>query len=221
MINFNKNKTRILLPLFLLCFFFNYSFAQVVYSNKPSSTFSFTLGLTSTGLYRDTISYQQGILFNAGFVYTHTLNQKSNIGVEVLFTGKSIKRSSPIIKYRFGYLDVPVYFQYKLSDNILINAGAQYSKYIASRYYYLDGSRANGVHPEVLKTNMDDDIGLLVGAELGVSKNLFLTARYTYSTKPFFDKSSPYFGVFQFSFRIVFYKDYKQSGKKPATSALF
>ncbi len=192
--------------------------AQTVYSNKASSTFAFSLGMTSTGLYRDTVSYQQGILFNGGFVYIHSLTEKSNIGVELLYSGKAFKRSSPIIKYRFGYIDLPVYYQYKFSDNIMADIGGQYSKYISSKYYYLDGSRAGGVHPEALSTNLSDDIGILVGVELGLAKNLFISARYTFSTKPFLDKTSAYLGVFQFSFKYVIFRNYKQSEKKPTTA---
>ena len=216
---FKTNKA--LIAITVICLFVNDAFSQTFYSNKESSTFSFTIGLTSTGLFNDTISYQQGILFNGGFVYTHTITDKTNIGVELLYSGKAVKSSSPIIKYRFGYIDIPVYFQYKFSENILANIGLQYSKYMSSKYYYLDGSHAGGVHPEALATKMGDDIALLGGIELGLSKNLFIAGRYTISTKPFLDKTSPYFGVFQLTFRYVVFRGFQQSDKKPPTSALF
>jgi hypothetical protein len=217
----NEKNNKVLIVLFLLSFFVKGVYSQTYYSNKESSTFSFTLGLTSTGLYNDTISYQQGILFNGGFVYTHIITDKTNIGVELLYSGMAVKSSSPIIKYRFGYIDIPVYFQYKFSDNFLANIGIQYSKYMSSKYYYLDGSHAGGVHPEPLATKMGDDVAVLAGIELGLSKNLFIAGRYTLSTNPFFDKASPYFGVFQLSFRYVVFRGFQQSDKKPSTSALF
>ena len=195
---------------FLFVLFNKLSLSQAVYSDKEQSTFSFTLGMTSTGCYRDTIKYSQGILFNGGFVYILSVSDKSNIGIEALFSGKAFKSNSPFIKYRFSFVDLPLYYQYKLSSNIRANLGIQYSKYISSQYYYLDGSKTTGVHKEPLTTNIGDDMGVLVGGEFGIAKNLFVTARYTISANSFFKSNSPYLSVFQFSFKWVVYRGYKQ-----------
>ncbi len=213
-----KKNNRILKIIlsFFICLVSALSFSQTVYSNKEQSTFSFTFGITSTGCYRDTIAYSQGILFNGGFVYILSLSDKSNIGMEGLFSGKAFKSSSPFIKYRFGYADVPIYYQYKFSTNIRADIGAQYSKYITSQYYYLDGSKSTGVHKEALATKIGDDYGVLAGVEFGIAKNLFITARYTVSANSFINKSTPYLAVFQCSFRWVVFRGYKQMfNKKP------
>ena len=139
--------------LFLVfCFITHFSFSQSHYSDKEQSTFSFTAGMTSTGCYRDTINYSQGILFNGGFVYSLSISKKSNIGIEGLYSGKAFKSNSSIIKYRFSFVDLPLYYQFKFSPNLRANLGFQYSKYISSIYYYLDGSKSTGVHKEHLNT---------------------------------------------------------------------
>ncbi len=218
----NDTNNKLLLVLIGLYLFTENSFSQTYYSNKESSSFGFTVGLTSSDIYRDTIKYESGIFFNAGFVYTLAVTGKANIGIEILYSGKAVKRSKPIVKYRFGFVDIPFYYQLKLSDNFKLNAGIQYSKFILSQYDTLDGGNSAGVHTEHLKTKMDDDVGLLAGLEFGVSKNLFVSARYTLSSKSFLEKNSAYFGVFQLSFKYVVFRGYKQLfNKKQETAATF
>ena len=201
---------KALISLLVLCFFSGYVFSQDVYTNKESATFSFTVGLTSSELYHDTIQYSSGILFNGGFVYTLTFSDKINGGIELLYTGKAVRKENPIIKYRFGYIDLPVYVQYKFSEGIRANIGFQYSKYMNSQYLFLDGSKSNGMHLKSLSSNLDNDYDILLGAEINLSKDIELAARYTLSAKSFMDKSSPYFGVFQLSFKYVAFRSYKQ-----------
>jgi len=206
-----KNKFyKALITLLMLCFFSNITTAQTVYSNHESSTFAFTVGLTTTGLYRDTIKYQQGIFFNGGFVYALAFSDKSNLGIELLLTGKAIKTSSPLIKYHFIYIDLPIYYQYKFSHNIRSDIGIQYSQFYAATYDTLDGSKGRGVNTVKLNTNMKNDLGVLGGIELGIQKNLFINARYILSTNAFLNSPTPYFGMFQFSFKYVVFRGYKQ-----------
>ena len=212
-----QNKVNKLFVLFLgICCASQLSFSQTVYSDKEQSTFSFTIGMTSTGCFRDTIKYSQGVLFNGGFDYIISVTDKSNIGIEGLFSGNAFKTSSPFVKYRFGFVDLPLYYQYKISNNIRTDFGVQYSKLITSQYYYLDGSKNTGVHKEPLKTNIGDDVRVLAGIEFGIAKNLFVNARYTVSANSFLNSTIPYLGVFQFSFRWVVFRGYKQMfNKKP------
>ncbi len=124
-----QNKVNKLFVLFLgICCASQLSFSQTVYSDKEQSTFSFTIGMTSTGCFRDTIKYSQGVLFNGGFDYIISVTDKSNIGIEGLFSGNAFKTSSPFVKYRFGFVDLPLYYQYKISNNIRTDFGVQYSK---------------------------------------------------------------------------------------------
>lgn len=203
-------KSKSFLTVNLLLLITRLSFSQTVYSSKEQSTFSFNIGMTSTGVYRDTISYFQGILFNGGVNYLLAFSDKSNIGIECLYSGKAFKRSSPIIKYRFTYVDIPVYYQYKFSENIRADIGVQYSKYLTSQYYYLDGSKSTGVHKEPLATKFGDDFGVLIGTELGLTKNFFMGLRYSLSANSFLDNKSAYMGLFQFSFKLVVYRGYRE-----------
>ncbi|MGZ4061264.1 MAG: outer membrane beta-barrel protein, partial [Bacteroidia bacterium] len=183
----------------VICFFSSFCFSQVVYSNKESSKFSFTVGLTSANLLKDSVHYQPGILFNGGFMYAVTLSDRFNIAANLLYTGKSFKNDSPIIKYRYYYLDLPLYLQYKIGENIRINLGGQYSNYTNSRMIVIDGSKVNGTDALKAGSIKDVDYGILGGAEVDISENLSLAARYTMSASTFFGKNKINFGVFQFS----------------------
>lgn len=205
-----KPSKPLLLLLAMFCFFGNQTFSQTVYSNKASSIVSFSVGLTSSNLIKDSIDYTSGILFNGGVVYSLTLSEKINIAAEILYAGKGFKRDLPIIKYRYFYVDIPLYLQVKLSENVRLNVGAQYSKFTNSQVINIDGSNKNGVHVQKFNNIKNDDYGFLVGAEIDFTENLAMGARYTISSSTFFEKNKPNFGVFQLSFKYAIYRSYKQ-----------
>ena len=193
----------------LLCLFSFTSFSQV-YSNKESSTFSFTLGMTSSNLIKDTIAHKPGILCNAGFIETVVLSDRFNIGLEALYTGKAFKDVDRIIKYRYFYLDVPLYLQFKASESIRFNLGAQFSQFINSKIIVIDGAAATGVNVKPYNNIKPADYSFLAGAEFDLNENIALAARYTISTSTFFEKKATNFGVFQFSLNFAIYRSHKQ-----------
>lgn len=194
----------------ILCLFLFKGTAQVIYSNKESSTFSFTVGMTNSNLINDSIKYRTGTLFNGGFIYTIVLSDKLNVGLEALYTGKAFKNESPIIKYRYFYVDVPLYLQYKLSESVRFNLGAQYSTFTNSKIIILDGASSGGVKIQPYTNIKPADVGVLFGAEVDLTQNLSLAARYTLSTSTFFQKNSINFAVFQVSFNYAVYRTHKQ-----------
>jgi len=139
MLKINLHKALII--VLVLYFFSSSVLSQTVYSSEPSSTFFFTVGLTSSHLINDTNSYKPGILFSGGFIYSVSLNDRSNIALECLYTGKGFKQESPIIKYRYYYIDAPLYLQLKWGENIRFNMGVQYSTFVNSQMVFLDGSK--------------------------------------------------------------------------------
>lgn len=193
----------------VLCLFCFKARSQV-YTSEPTSTFSFTVGMTSTQCMNDTLTYKPGILCNGGFIYTIRLNEKLNFGTEILYTGKSFKgNDGALIKYRYFYLDVPLYLQYKLGDNIRFNLGGQYSTFTNSKVVVLDVTSKTGVDIRKYNNIKASDIGVLFGAEVDITDNLALAARYTLSTDAFGD-SKVAFGVFQLSFNYSVYKSHKE-----------
>lgn len=197
------------ITILILCLFSFKGYSQV-YSSNPTSTFSFTLGMTSSNLIKDTMKYKSGILFSGGFMYTIVLSDKMNVGMELLYTGKSFKNESPIIKYRYFYVDVPLYLQYKLGDNIRFNIGAQYSQFTNSTIVQLDQGSATGTNTQPYNNIKPADVGVLFGTEIDLSENIALAARYTLSTSTFYDSNQVNFGVFQFSLNYAVYRSHKQ-----------
>lgn len=209
---FNK-ALIVILVLFLLS---GKGYAQT-YSNKESCHYGFSLGMTSSNLLKDSVKFKSGILFSGGLVYNLALSEKLNLGVELLYTGKAFKSDSPIIKYRFYYVDLPVYLQYNLTEGIRLNLGGQYSKFINSNLTKIDGygKGGNGSHTFEHENIKDMDYSFLLGAEIDLGKNLVLGARYTISGSTFFEQHKPNFGVFQLNLKMVAKRSYKQIfGKK-------
>ncbi|MGQ0827196.1 MAG: outer membrane beta-barrel protein [Bacteroidota bacterium] len=201
---------KALIAVLVLSFFSGSVVSQIVYSSKPSSTFFFTIGLTSSHLINDTNSYKSGILFNGGFIYSVNVTDKINIALECLYTGKGLKQDSPIIKYRYYYIDVPLYLQLKLSESFRFNIGMQYSTFSNSQIVLLDPSKKNGVNVEKHTAIKNTDYGFLLGTEIDITKNFAIAARYTISGSTFFEKAQVNFGVFQLSFNYTAFRTYKQ-----------
>ena len=200
---------KVIVATVLLCLFSFTTFSQV-YSNKESSTFSFTLGMTSSNLIKDTVAHKPGILCNAGFIETVVLSDRFNIGLEVLYTGKAFKDDARTVKYRYFYLDVPLYLQYKASESIRFNLGAQFSQFVNSKIVVIDGAAATGINVKPYNNIKPADYSFLAGAEIDLNDNIVLAARYTISTSTFFEKKGTNFGVFQCSLNFAIYRSHKQ-----------
>jgi hypothetical protein len=199
-------KTLIILFVFS---FFKSSIVAQTYSNKESSIFSFTVGMTSSNLIKDSVSYKAGIWFNGGVAYSVMLNKHINAEVELLYAGKSFKTESPIVKYRHYFVDIPLFAQINLSENIRVNIGGQYSIATHSKYVISDTVSGTGVKSykmDILKSN---DYGFLAGVEFDLNSQIALGARYTISGSTFFEKNAINFGVFQFSVKYSPIKTYK------------
>jgi len=193
-----------------MLFLFAISLGAQTYTNKESSRFSFTGYMTSTSLIRDTAAYNPGIFFGGGFVYTIVLSEHFNIGLEALYTGKAFRQEAPIIKYRHFYLDVPLYLQFKLGDNIRFNLGAQYSTFTNAKIIVIDQASQNGVNVKSSGSIKGADNSFLAGMELDLAEDLAITARYTISTSAFFEKNAVNFGVFQIGFNYAVFRSHKQ-----------
>jgi opacity protein-like surface antigen len=189
--------------------------AQIVYSNKESSRFSFTAGMTSTKLLHDTVSYRPGIGFGGGFRYSIVLNNKLNVGLEAMYTGKSFKTESSTIKYRFFYIDLPLYLQYKLGESIRFNFGGQVSTYTNSKVVVLDGTNKNGVNVQNSTGIKAIDYSVLAGAEFDLTDDIAFGFRYNLSTSTFLAHDKPNFSVFEVSLNYVVYRSYRHLGKSP------
>ncbi|MDF2436705.1 MAG: hypothetical protein K0Q95_1081 [Bacteroidota bacterium] len=179
------------------------------YSNKESSILSFTVGMTSSNLINYPVKFRSGILFNGGLVYSLMLNDKFNVGIEALYTGKGFKNESPIIKYRYFFADIPLYLQLKVGGAIRFNLGGQYSIATSGHQILLDPSKENGVRSEKVSPLRTSDYGILGGMEVDLSKQISVGARYTISGSTFFEQDNFNFGVFQFSFKYSPIRTYK------------
>jgi len=194
----------------LVLFLFSAKLFSQTYSNKVGSSYGFTLGLTSTNLVNDSVKYKSGILFSGGFAFAIALNDRLNIGAEIVYTGKAFKNDSPIIKYRYYYVDVPVYLEIELSESFRINAGGQYSKFINSQRVVLDGRTLSGSHTYLYDNIKDQDYSLLLGTEIDLNTNFALGVRYTLSGSTLFEKNKPNFGVLLVNLKYTGYRSYRQ-----------
>lgn len=197
-------KVVVIVGLLIICMNVN---AQT-YSNKPSSILSFSAGLTSSNYYVDSLSFKTGILFYGGFSYSIVLNERLNVALDLAYTGKGFKTTSPIVKYRCYFVELPIYAQIKLGENIRINAGAQVSYATNSNRISIDQTKTNGVRSDQIDNPVDFDYAILAGAEFDISKDIGIGARYSYSPLALPDGSGG-FGCFQLHVKYSPIKTYK------------
>ncbi|HEX8516303.1 MAG TPA: outer membrane beta-barrel protein [Bacteroidia bacterium] len=188
---------------------FSFRGSAQVYSNKVSSLLAFTGGVTSSNLINDSVKFRSGIMFSAGLSYNLMLNKRLNAGIDVLYTGKAFKYDSPIIKFRYFYLDLPLYVQINLSENVRVNTGVQYSIATNAQVVTLDPSEANGVDIQSTRALKPTDLSVLGGMEFDISKSIAVAARYCLSTSTFLQKHESNFGVFTLSLKYSPIKTYK------------
>ena len=211
-----RNLKKALVILSVL-FLFNPQLNAQTYSNKESSILSFTVGMTSSNLIKAPVKFKSGILASGGLAYALMLNDRWNVAIEALFTGKAFKNDSPIIKYRYYFTDIPVYAQLKFGENVRVNAGLQYSIGINGQRVTIDPSKANGVNVERIDAIKSSDYGVLAGVEFDISKQLSLGARYTLSGSTFLESNGINFGVFQLSFKYSPIRTYRVFFQKKET----
>lgn len=184
----------------VICSFQTLSVAQT-YSNKTSSILGFSVGLTSSNLINDSIHYKSGILYSGGLAYSVMLNNRFNVAIEANYIGKAFKSDSPIIKHRYYFLEIPVYAQINLGENMRINAGIQYAIATNAQLVTLDDSKANGVRFDNVPNIKTADYGILAGFEFDAGKSVGLGLRYSLSGSTFLEKHGTNFGVFQLSLK--------------------
>jgi hypothetical protein len=195
---------------FLICI----SLSAQTYSDKISSIFSFSAGVTVSNLLNDTMKYRGGVLYCGGVDYSMRISDRLNVALGLQYTGKGFKTESPIIKYRYYFLEIPLYAQIKLSESLRINAGLQYSLAASGQVVVIDPSKPNGVRVEKIANRKPADYGFLGGIEIDLSKSIGLGARYSVSGSTFFEKNQTNFGCFQLtlryspirSYRVLFHK---------------
>ncbi len=115
---------------------------------------------------------------------TYPLTEKSNLGIELLYTQKgSSKDSEEIItdpnqwrRARFDYIDVPLFWQLAVDEDVLLHFGLNGSVLInvTSPSFDLSATDYNRLN-----------LGGIIGGSYQLDKNWQLSARFHYSLFPF------------------------------------
>lgn len=160
-----------------------------------------------SNLYESTTKSRVG--FNAGIFANVSVSEKFKIQPEVLYSQKGLVYPSG--KEEYGYLSVPVMFQYNLIEKFYLEAGPEFSfllsakdkqnEYSNSSYYY-----SAGVY-DVKDEYRTFDFGLGFGIGYDIVKNFGINARYITSLTNLYKESDPGDVAKNSAFQIgLFYK---------------
>lgn len=203
-------------PVLLLIFASLTGFAQRYYSSEPTSAIIFTGGMTSSNVLNDSVSASSPVLaLMGGLKYRYLISEKFSINAGALYSGKGYKREKLVEKYRYYYLDIPLYFQYHIVPDIKIDLGAQYSIFSMGNVTLLDDSKSSGVNHKRIAALKPNDYGLLAGINLKMHDNFDIAAQYYLSLSAFQKAVSPGdFSVFSLQLQYYMVKFYNAGKKK-------
>lgn len=195
-------------------------FAQKYYSSDPTSAIVFSGGITSSNVLNDSVTPSSSVIaLMGGLNYRLMLSEKLSLNAGLLYAGKGYKREKPEEKYRYYYLDLPLYLQYHVVPDVKIDLGAQYSVFSMGNVTVLDDSKSSGVNHKRISALKPNDYGLLAGLNLSMGKNFDLAAHYYLSLSAFQKAFSPGdFSVFNVQLQYYMVKFYNARKKKEATS---
>lgn len=191
---------------FILFYFSTSIFSQKIYTNEPGGSINFSGGLTSSKYTPDSSGLSPIKLFTAGIYGSIVLNQKFNINLGAYFSGKGFIQDKGQVKFRLFYADFPLYIQYKIIDNIMIDGGFQYSQFAGGVKVFSDST---GVNKDKLSFGKANDNSVFGGIEFRILKDFSLGARYIVSTDKFLNPKEQSFSVFQFTLNytaLTFYE---------------
>lgn len=174
------------IPFFLLVAFFPlFSFSQ----NGPQARFAAGVdaGLTFSQVDGDTYSGFTKVGFSAGFIATLPVTGNFFGSMEILYAEKgSLAFMSPTNPYywklRLNYADVPVLINYQDPNaNLSFGAGLSFGTLVKSTLTDYD---ANGRTYSTVASLHKFDLEGVVNVSYGVTNNLYLNARFSYSIIP-------------------------------------
>lgn len=118
------------------------------------------------------ITPDRAIKARIGLFYTSKIDEKLSYQIEALYNGTGYKpdKSSGIDKITIHYLAFPFMLKYYVAENFNIHAGPEIA-------FFLGGKADDRDIDEGVKTL---DLGLGIGAEVGLSDMASVGARYTF-----------------------------------------
>jgi hypothetical protein len=167
----------------LACSFFAMSgFAQRYYTNEPSGAILFVAGFNTSRLHTDTAKYTSVKTPMGGLLYSRVLSGKFNVNFGGIYVAKGYNNEKEYAKHRYFYVDIPLYAQYKASDDIRFDLGAQYSIFTNAVTTNTNGGTHRVSGSASLKPA---DYGFMAGIDAKLNTSLDITARYTRSLSSF------------------------------------
>lgn len=166
-------------------------YGQKYYSGNPTSSIFLQGGMTSSDLVHNGQSSRRIVSPTAGLMYSFSAHKKINVNLGLQLAGRGFQTDKPIAKHRFYYFDVPFYLQYKLSDDLRFDLGAQYSTFISGRSTVLDGNKSNGITKiKAGSALIPKEVAGFLGVEFRVFDSVDLSARYVLSLDAFQNQPS-------------------------------
>lgn len=157
------------------------SVAMLSFLGANAQTFGLKAGLNISNvsnLYESSTNSRTG--FNAGAFVNLPLANKFKIQPELLYSQKGLKYPTGTEEY--GYLSIPIMFQYNIVENFYIEAGPEFSILLSAKDKF-NGKTTNQYEYESGTFDLKDeyrtlDIGVGFGLGYDITKNIGANARY-------------------------------------------
>ena len=168
------------------------AYAQGVYDADKSHTFTFgfVAGANFSTIDNHDFIHYTKIGANMGGIAFARISYQSDLSAELLYSQKGRNTTTltgtngPGISFirmydRLNYVEVPVMFNHIDGREDHFGVGLSYGRLLNYTEHYVTDPNVT-LHPEKYPFNQDD-VELLVGTEIHIYKQLYLTLRYQYS----------------------------------------
>lgn len=164
-------------------------YCQRYYTNEPSGAILFAAGLNNSRTLHDTASYASVKTPLGGLLYSRVINDRFNLDMGVMYAAKGYNYEKYHTKNRFFYIEIPLYAQYKLSEDVRFDLGAQYSIFTSGISTFPNGDTGSGKDHVSINDSPDDNYySMIAGVDIKLNDHFDLTAHYTRSLETFQNK---------------------------------
>lgn len=120
--------------------------------------------------------YLQMPFVGLDFAFVYTDNLRLNTGA--FYNMRGVKKTIPFEKYRFSYVELPLFVSVSIAPDLWFEAGGRASYLMKYEYGTLDGSKSSGVgYTELVKPEMFN-FGFVFGAHTKIKDKLSMYIRY-------------------------------------------
>ncbi|MCX6258988.1 MAG: outer membrane beta-barrel protein [Bacteroidia bacterium] len=157
----------------------------ICFSQEPDSTtaskiqYGFCFGINISKFHKDNIDFNYATRPAVGLFENNKLSDDMNLKLSLLYSVKSSTLFYPGTKFSNTYFDLNIIPQYKLTQDLYLQAGLSYSQVLTAKKVILNGSNWNGVN-KINDDEFNPELNITAGFECKIQDNINIDFSYNF-----------------------------------------